>query len=111
MSVRIISASALESEIYATVPQVRNAIDRVGDMIMDLHDEPIDLDILYVINDSDNPGDFTLAFSGSTLSLEISQDGIEVWDYDEVSGGECLQTFKSDNINAATTWLVNRIEE
>lgn len=110
MAVRLISASPVESEAYTTTPVMGEAIESVGQMIMDLHDEEIDQEILLVLNDPDTPEEFTLAFGGSTLSLEFRPEVIEVVDFNE--GDEVvLEKFPRDSVNAATTWLVNKIKE
>lgn len=113
MSVRVSSLTPVEAEYYEVVPDVKETIDSVGQMVMDLHDEDVELQIVLAMNDEDDPTSYTLAFSGSTLSLDIYPDRIDVTDFDLLCKGkdEVLETFDRDNINGATLWLINKLEE
>lgn len=109
MSVQVITASPIEAEAYYSRKDVNEAVDAVGEMILDLHeDDDFELSLLYAMNDVENPEEFTLAFSGSTLSLEFFADRIEVTDFNE-GDEEILEVFERSETNAATVWLVNRL--
>lgn len=113
MAVRFVSLTPIEHEYYEKDPDLRAVVDSVGEMIVDLHDESIDVDIVLAMNDVDNPKEFTLAFSGSTLALEFYPNEIYVSDFDhaEDESGEILAIFERDEIKQATTWLINRLEQ
>jgi hypothetical protein len=109
-SIRFISLTPVEHEAYITHPAIREAVDKVGNMLTDLYtDDDVSIDILLAFNDSDVQDEFTLAFGGSTLSLEFSPEFIEVCDFND-GDEEVLQIFDRSQINAATTWLVNQIQ-
>ena len=111
MSVRFCSLTPVEAEYYSQIPTLRETVDSVGQMIMDLHDDPIDLDVVLAMNDENDPTTYTLAFSGTTLSMEFSPEKIEILDFvhAEDQEVEVLQVFSVDNVNGATLWLFNQI--
>jgi hypothetical protein len=111
MAFNLISSSPVEHEYFQGLPSLRETCEKVANMIIDLNDEPVDIDILLVMNDAANPNEFTLAFSGTTLAMDFYEDKIDVTDFDLAEGNEdeVLQTFPSDNINQATLWLFNAI--
>lgn len=112
MAVKFCSLTPIEAEYYATLPELQQIVDSVGQMIMDMHDEPIDLDIVLAINDEEDPTCFTLAFGGTTLSLDFYPDRIDITDFDLADGNESevIETFDPLNVNGATLWLINQLE-
>ena len=113
MPLRFHSLTPIEAEYYAGIPELREIVDTVGDLIMDLHDEEIHLDIVLAMNDENDPNYFTLAFGGTTLSLDFSPDKIDVTDFDLSDGDseEVIESFGREEVGKATLWLVNKLEE
>ena len=105
---RLLSASALEAEVHLTNKEVSDDIQKVGNMIMDLHEGPVDLDILMVIPEGDVDERWQLCFAGSTLSLDFVPEGIEIVDFNN-GDEEVLERFQRGEVKAATQWLYNRL--
>lgn len=110
MSFRVMSASALESEVHYNNQEVYDDIERVGTMIMDLHEGPVELDVLMVIPEGDENERWQLCFGGSTLSLDFLPNAVNVVDFNLEDGEEViLREFKRDEVKAATQWLYNKL--
>ena len=106
MAIKLVSLSPIEAEAYASQPRIRDITDRVANMIQDLHEEEAEVTMLLAMNDPDNQDEFTLAFGGTTLSLEVYPDRLEVVEFND--GDELLlEIFDADEFNKATLWLVN----
>jgi hypothetical protein len=110
MSIQFLSPSPNEADVYARNPIMQRTVDMVAAMIMDLHEEEVEIPIVLAMNDYENEDEYTLAFGGTTMSLEIYPDRIEVVDFNE-GDEQVLESFNPEEINAATLWLINQASE
>lgn len=108
MPVALISASAYEAEAHLSNAEIRNDIDTVGTMVVDLTEETDIVNLLFVVPEQDENERWQLCFGGSTLSLDFYPNSIEVTDFND--GDEVVvETFPRENIKQATQWLVNHL--
>lgn len=105
MSVRLVAYSPQEQMLFSSIPQLQESIEQVAQMVLDLGVME-DVELLFTVTEDDNPNYFSLAFSGTTMSLEFTPEIIQVVDFND--GDEIiLQDFERHEVNQATTWLVN----
>lgn len=110
VAIKFLSLTPIEAEAYERNPRIQRSVDMVAHMVQDLHEEDADVSIVLALNDADNENEFSLAFSGSTLSLEIYDDRVEVVDFND-GDDIVLKSYEPNQLNAATTWLVNQIRD
>jgi len=111
MALRVISASALEAEVYLSNTDINGKIEEVGTLIMDLSEETPTMDILFIIPEEDENVRWQLCFGGSTLSMDFLPSNIAIVDFENNNDGDenVLKVFEANEVRQATQWLVNHL--